>query len=399
MRPKLLITLFLAILALPALFVYVADPYQYFHKSFFAPDKFLKGSQRFQMPGILRHYVDEDSGVDTIIAGASLAQNYDLDLTAKAVGGNKAFSLSFPGGAPGEQALIIEKALKPGHIKHVFWTIDPGWRRSIDEANNSRTFPHFLYNSNWIDDLNYAYGADDMNLGLSYIMANSKHSPKWRSYEKYGAARVRMSPYVMYGSWAPLDEKRMLRVNDQIYREGKIKLINKRLKAQQADLTNGKLTFPTYADLDKDSFKTEKEILTDLFERYPDVEFTIVAPPIFSLFYYSRSSGIRDLTVHRARALVEISADYPNAQVYGFNDPDIINDIRYYKDEGHYDRGISRYILRQIADGERKLTLDNVDDYTDKLIKTIHQFDVENPFAKPDFVKSISFEGERVQSK
>lgn len=399
MRKYLLLLMFMFVSVIPGIFVWVVDPYQYFHKSYFAPMKFIKGSERMQMPGIIRNYIAKDTEFDTIVMGGSLSQNFEPKRIVDVLAGKKkALNFSFSGATPSEQVVVTANALNTGNVNTILWSLGVTWNKGLDTFNNNHHFPDYLYNSNPVDDLNYLYSLSVINRSISYFLKHTWISKYAKTYVAYGLPRVSLRRWHTYGAWAPFDEQEMHRMNTRMFSSRVLKQETKRLAATEKHVILGRRFISDYNDLPKDAFSSEEKVLKDFLENYPNVEFIFFIPPVSAFYYHSANQLDMEKTIYRAKAVVEIIKDYPNAKVVGFANPAIISDLRNYKDTVHFGRNIYRYITKKIDRDEGFLTQKNIAQYTDSLIAAIHSFDRKEPFSIPANPQKINFEGEWVGS-
>lgn len=399
MRKYILLLIFIFLAVIPALFVWVVDPYQYFHRSYLAPMKFIKGAERMQMSGIINNYIARDTEFDTIIMGGSLAQNFEPKEIVKVLGGKrKALTFSFSGAKASEQQFVSAKALDTGKVNHILWSLGVTWNNGLDIKNDNHHFPYYLYNSNPFDDFNYLFSFNVINQSVSYYLKHTSLRKYAKTYREFGVKRTRLRRWDQYGAWAPLNEKNMQRVNSRMFSSRVLKQETKRLAASERHVKNGKRFISPYEDLPKKAFSAEKEVLREFLEKYPDVEFTFVIPPVSAFYYHSARQLDMEKTIYRAKAVVEITKNYPNARVFGFAQSAIINDLRNYKDTAHFGRNIYRFMTKKMDANEGLLTAQNVDQYTKILKDNIHSFDRKNPFAIPGRSPKINFEGEWIGS-
>ena len=394
MRISLLLGLFFSIVFTPVGIIYILDPYQYFHKSYFTPNEFLRRMGRMQIPGVIKNYIGRGNEYDTIVLGGSLAENFESKLIKNSEKTkSKAINLAFSGATPAEQTFVAEHALATRKIKTALWTIGPAWRIDADEVNSVRTIPYYMYNNNYFDDLNYFYGLKNIQISIGYLLELTYFKRYFRYYRKMDIPPVRLIPWYQFGSWAPFTEPRMQIVNDRFLSPINRKRVERRLASTEERLLNGKLQVADFNSLPANAFNTEKVLLNKIIKKNPDVNFKFIFPPISTLYYHSSDKDNTDTAVNRAYALVDIVENYKNAKAFFMSESFIINDMRYYKDHAHYDRSISRYILRQIAKGNHELTRNNVDSYVSGLKKSIDNFDRKKPFIFPKHDKLIEFDG------
>lgn len=394
MRILLLFSLFFAIVSVPPVLVFLFDPYQYFHKSYFTPNKFIRRSGRMQFSGIIKNYIDKGEDFDAVILGGSLAQNFEPKWVSQLFDTEKnAISLAFSGATAAEQAFVAKHALATGKVKTALWSIGPGWRMGVDFVNNRRTMPYYMYNDNYLDDFNYLYGRKNIQVSLGYWFSLIFTRRVYYYYRRMGISSVPLVPWYEFGAWGPFDENDMEEMNQRLFAPAIQKKIKRRLEKTEKKLVNQKLPISSFNNLPANAFETEKKLLGDLAKSNPSVEFKLVFPPVSALYYHNAPQHNIDRTVNRAHALLEIAKDYNNVKAFFISEDYIINDLRYYKDAAHFDRSISRFILRQISRGNFELTSENVSTYIAKLKKSIGKYDRSNPFKFPSHRKVIGFDG------
>jgi hypothetical protein len=390
---------FCLIALLPAILVFVVDPYQYFRKSIFTPMKFLQAGQwgRMQAPGLIKNYIVEDQVFDSIVMGGSLSQNFEGDKIGSVLESDKkAIVMSFSGATPKEQTYVARKALETGNIKSIMWSFAPTWSNGLEVENQRHTFPFYLYNENPVDDINYLYGARSIKITLSYVLRQIGLHRYAYIYRNLGLPSGRIVSWKAFGSWAPFDEERMAKVNARLFSERTQKKQNRRLDNASEYYKNGMRIIPDYQDLPDDAFASEFSVLEEFFEEFPDVDFTLVVPPLSTLFYHASPQEMMERAVYRGKALVDFTKGMPNVRVFGFPEREIITDLRNYKDAVHFGRNVYRYMTKKMERNENLLTPENVDQYTSDLIKAIHEFDRENAFQYPDHPMKIDFEGNTI---
>ena len=384
---------------LPAIFVYTIDPYQFFHRSYFTPMKFVKINTRMQLSGIIKNYIAEDTEFDTIAMGASLGQNFDPQILVKTLGGDKkAITLASPGASPFEQTLVTRAALDTGKLEQVMWTFGPFWAGGLEAKNEKRTFPFYMYNSNPFDDLNYAFSSANINHSIGYVFDQTGLSRFRRIYRELGIERMRVLSWREFNSWAPLTEAKMTTINAKMFSKQRVRKVAAGLKYSKKFIIDRKLDIPEYSSLPNSAYESEREILVEFLEQNPEVDFTLIVPPVSALYYYIGNRDYVVKSVYRARALAEIVERYPNAKVFGFPEQIILNDLRNYKDPAHFGRNIYRYMMHKIAIGENQISLENIADYEARLLEAINAFDLDAPLAVPSTPLVIGFNGRLISA-
>ena len=78
------------------------------------------------------------------------------------------------------------------------------------------------------------------------------------------------------------------------------------------------------------------------------------------------------------RYIVESSKNMNNVYIYGFEDLPYSDDIRNYKDTGHYHYTFNSYILNAIAHNKHRLPIENIDTYLAEAERRLHIFDIDS---------------------
>ena len=352
-----------------------------------------------QLSGIIKNYIAEDTEFDTIAMGASLSQNFDPKILVKTLGGSKkAITLSFPGASPFEQTLVTRAALETGKLKQVLWTFGPFWAAGLEAKNEKRTFPFYMFNSNAFDDMNYAFSSTTLNRSIGYVFDHTWLNRYRRTYRGWGIERMQTFSWHQFNSWAPLDEAKMKKINAKMFSKERLKKISVGLEKNKKFIVDGKLDIPEYSSLPFSAYESERKTLVEFFKQNPEINFTLIVPPMSALYYYIGNRDYVVKSIYRARALAEIVEGYPNAKVFGFPQQIIMNDLRHYKDPAHFGRNIYRYMMHKISIGENQISLENIADYEARLIEAINALDLDEPLAVPISPPVISFDGRLISS-
>ena len=324
--------------------VYV-DPFFHYH----APLRwypYVVDDQVDMNPGLARH-MDYDS----VLLGSSMTVAFDTDWFAEEMG-IKTQKLSYNGAYPKDQAnildIIFDAKSKPDTtpLKRVFLGID---ELNYSALTTQTKFPvtDYLYDKNPFNDVKYIWNKDVL---LDYVIRpvlDRKDASQWNKIykqwwqpEHYNLANVRLY-------YTPAEE-----VPDKTPADEYIQGIERNLEVN----------------------------ILPYIEEHPDVEFTIFYPPYSILYWYDakRRSQI-DTIVKKYDYMTRRLLAYENVEVYFFqNDADIICDFNNYADHTHYSPEVCHYMVDCMKNGDRRVTLDNLETELESLRKLAYDYDYDS---------------------
>ena len=109
----------------------------------------------------------------------------------------------------------------------------------------------------------------------------------------------------------------------------------------------------------------DKYLLLNIKE-YENTKFILVFPP-YTRYEYSgwKQYNQPNYEIHKAiiRYLVDKSIIYKNLEIYGYEDNDFLDEIKYYKDFYHYDKSINSLMLDSFKNKTNIININNVDNY------------------------------------
>src|SRR5262245_6590005 len=120
--------------------VWTVDPLQVYHRAWYPPEL---GEERFQNPGLARHY-----DYAAVLVGSSYSQNFSpRELTREL--GLKTLKLSISGAFAHEEFQTVRLALRTGKPRLVLWNINhAAFTGGVDRVHDSAFFPAYLYDGN-----------------------------------------------------------------------------------------------------------------------------------------------------------------------------------------------------------------------------------------------------------
>ena len=316
------------------------DPFQQYRAPrLFAP-RFYNAWQRFEDPGIARHY-----DYDRLVTGSSIMENA-LPADFDQLLGGRTVNLSESAQSAFDAARLLQVALATGKPREVLMTLDfNAFSGAPARSGFEQPFPDYLYDTHAWNDLPYLLGLESTRksvetlLGLHWSRFNTDPARMWRWAEE----RTFSAKVAVHG----LDPANL---------NGHFRQPPRTLEGMQR------------------SFEAN---LAPLFESHPDVRFTLILPP-YSILVWSdfRERGQLDVTLAFREWLLGRVAPLANVEVFDFQaDPAIVMDLDNYTDIYHYSPGVTRRMIEAIAHGERRTTPRGVREADDWLRETTARVD------------------------
>lgn len=115
-------------------------------------------------------------------------------------------------------------------------------------------------------------------------------------------------------------------------------------------------------------------------EAHPETEFTIFYPPYSILYWYDAKRQDKiDTIVKKYDYMTRRLLEYDNVEVFFFqNQEDIICNFDNYADHTHYSPEICNYMVDCMADGTRRVTLDNLEEELELLSNLAKFYDYDS---------------------
>lgn len=330
-----LIIILTFLVAVGALVVWI-DPYFHYH----AP---LEGwyyelnDQRSQNDGITKHF-----SYNAIITGTSSIEN-TLSSEFDSLFGVESVKLPYPGATLKEINDNLEVAFAThDDIKCVLRVLDYSYLTTDkDEMRyDMGDYPEYLYDSNPFNDIQYLYNQDVILYSILPMLR-----------DKLTGAAGGITSFDNYGS----------SVSDTYSRENALSgTTSFGVAAQQDHLTEEEITTLTE--------NIEQNVIA-IANEHPETTFYLFFAPYSAVWYgYLKEEG----TLVEQFEAVEIAArlileQTENIELYAFSlNTDLTFNLDYYKDQAHYSPEVNSMILNWIANGEYRLTLDNLDEFMEQ---------------------------------
>lgn len=337
-----LIVLFIGLIGVIGLTVYV-DPFFQYHKplSWFP---YVVDDQVDMNPGLARN-MDYDS----ILLGSSMTVNFNTDWFMEEMG-LQTQKLSYNGAFPKDQSNIMDIVFKEKkeQVKAVFLGIDE-LNYSADTEQTKFPITDYLYDENHFNDIQYVLNKDVV---LNYIlrpMVDIKDKSDWN---------------MIYKPWW----------QDEHYQKALVLMYYEPAEEQDEETPAN-----TYIDAIAKNLDVN---ICPYIEAHPETTFYLFYPP-YSILYWNDVMREKELDAVIAKYdyMTRRLLTYDNVEMFFFqNDEEIICNLNNYADYTHYHGRICQYMTQCFANGEHRVTLDNMDEELNKLYQLAHNYDYDAIF-------------------
>ena len=299
----------------------VFDPFFQYHK----PLPGLKAvltEKEYQVPGTLKNFE-----YDSVIAGSSVAENYYNDWFNEGFDCNVVKAIRSYG-ATADLCYFLDMAFEHRELKYVFYNLDPSSLVADLEPTYELTgSPMYLYDDNYLNDLEYVLNKDVLFERIPYLLAQSlvgnydeNNSYNWSQWKQFNSDMA-LGLYMRRPEVAEM--------KTQNYYE---------------DLLQGNL-----------------RLLTEQIEAHPETDFYIFVPPYSMLWWDSTyRDGDTEAYLYNMEQAVTTLLNYENVNFFYFqNDREIITNLENYMDTLHFSQEINHYICNCMIEDSHRLTLEN----------------------------------------
>lgn len=316
------------LLVLTAFITVITDPFFHYHR----PLPFLSYrlyEERYINDGISRHF-----DFDALITGTSMAQNFkpsEMD----ALFDTHSVKETFSGAGYRELAENLDRALSRNpDLKYVLWTLDYNGLLRDAGWTQYEEYPLYLYDDTPFNDAPYLFNKSIFYHGVLHNMIMTLSGGPSTTMDEYS-------------SWE---------------RETGLEKVLSSYDRDELERSTGEFS--------KEDLNTVTETITSnitrIVNKYPDTTFYIFYTP-FSICYWDSYyvSNTMEKQIQAEQTATELLLDCPNVKLYNFFDQyDVICNLDYYSDGGHYCAEINSRILEWISQDTGLLTREN---YLDRL--------------------------------
>lgn len=359
------------ITVLPLLFlclIYIYDPLQIYHKSFFSDSLKLHESMRTQAAGIINNFE-----FNSIILGTSMLENTSSKEAEEKLGG-QFVNLSVSGSDFFEREPILSYALKKKNLNHVIYSLDSSYlhvhnidEKFVDELKNKRKTFEFLYDNNPFNNIKAYWNNKFLTCTLVFSMSsectgvnnNLDHPNSWYADPNH------------YSRFGGIDNWFSSKNSSQI---------KKTLASivESAENPTKKIKINIEENVESATKYIDKYLLKYV-KQYPDTNFHIVFPPYSRMNYAIwKNTNVSDYEIHKEviRFMALQSRHLNNLYIYGWENYSFLDDISNYKDLGHYHPSINSLMLSSIIEKDALITHDNVTSYLAQADKKATDYDI-----------------------
>ena len=324
-------------------------------------------------PDSTRYLVDvvaKDPSIDTILIGGSTSAFFTRQMMNSILPGTKnGFNLSYQAPRVGERALVTAQVMQHTHAKHVLLAAD--WIYALrGQTEIENAFPGYLYDDTPLNDIRMV-NIITMRVARAILASRSVWLADW-DWGIYQRSRERS-----YRRFQTVESMNGLRTEIEKYRNDTN--VPSMRSCADFDAVNDQL-IPFAKAL------SAKHIALDIF-----------FPPYSLAFYYdwiatpSRrallGSALLNDQLRVRRCLVEALAGMQGVRIFAFDNEDwLTGDLKNYSDTAHvFDVAVYRYMLKSIAEGSHRLTMQTVDADADELRRHVKSYTLTNSnFGKAD---------------
>ncbi len=341
---KRLIAVIAAELALIAAWVWLLDPYYQYHEPFFGLRAVLNDRDN-QMAGTIHNF-----RYDSLLAGSSVAENFDTDWLNAAYGCDTLKTIR-ASGSMADLLYYVEMAEEEQEIKNIFWCIDIFAMNAPAETTlYGEDVPRYLHTKTILDDLPYLYNKEIILEKIPAMVVSSLKGINTGGQAYHWAAGKNFSA------------------------ESAMKWYDRPADA-------GRNVTPKDPEMYEETVEKNVKLLAGQIEEHPDIQYRFLFPP-YSMLWWD-CAWVNGEEEERFRILEEtipMLLSFDNAEVYYFqNDRDIICNLDNYMDMIHYSPEVNQFMLEQMQAGNYRLTEENWEETLAdmrELARSIHEEEI-----------------------
>jgi hypothetical protein len=319
-----------------ALFNFVIDPLQLFHKPILTPARY-SADARQQNAGLIH-----SQEFNAVFMGSSLGVHFrqsDIDRYL----GVHSLKLSMSGATSRVQSFVLDAALKKP-VKTVIWEMDYFIFRDGPSIESDATFPADLYRMNLKGMAEYVSSLDTGRESLWMLL---------RQIHSVDAIALRLSSasYLKFTS----DDVDSL---SAFPRSADLSALYNAKKAMAAYLVFKQPVRPWGYEYDVMVPNFERDVIA-LIDRHPDVKFEIYFPP-YSILHFAAMRDVAPTTMttffrlasYMNRRLLERQ----NVDLFDFRDiEEVTHNLDNYLDTVHHSPQVDRQVLEWLRDGQHRV--------------------------------------------
>ncbi len=310
------------ILLLLCIFVVVLfDPFFQYHK----PLKGLKAvltDKEYQCVGSLKTF-----DYDSVIAGSSVSENYYNDWFNQGFDCNVIKAIRSYG-ATADLCYLLDIAFSCQDLKYVFYNLDPSALTADPKTTYELTgCPMYLYDDNYINDVEYWLNKGVLMEKIPYMVANSligdydeNNSYNWAQWKEFNSDMI-LGLYIRKPSISEMKPEKYY----------------------------------------EDVLRKNLDLLTERINSHPETVFYIFIPP-YSMLWWDNiyREGDTEAYLYNLEQAMQELVRYDNVKLFYFqNNREIITNLENYMDIIHFSPDINRYICESLIDGKHQVNEEN----------------------------------------
>lgn len=309
------------LLLICALTVILFDPFFQYHKPL-SGLKAVLTEKEYQVPGTLKNFE-----YDSVIAGSSVAENYYNDWFNEGFDCNVIKAIRSYG-ATADLCYFLDMAFEYRDLKYVFYNLDPSALVADPEPTYELTgSPMYLYDDNYLNDLEYILNKDVLFERVPYLLAQSL-AGDYDENDSYN-----------WSQWKQFNSDMALG-----------------LYLRRPDIAEMKPQ-DYYEELLCDNLN----LLTERISAHPETTFYIFVPPYSMLWWDSTyRDGDTEAYLYNMEQAMATLLEYENVRFFYFqNDREVITNLENYMDTLHFSQDINHYICNCMIEESHEITIDN----------------------------------------
>lgn len=361
----------LGLLAKAAVSLWV-DPLQIYHDQRSAIPQYHH-DERWQTPGLVRKYFQEERSKKTAILGTSMLRNSLASETERYARLPDALNLVISGAHHGELTATLGM-LKESSLEHVVLSLDNTlyFDNGTPRYNPTSFFPDYLYTANSLSKLQAFFNDTVWQMASDILAKNFKYLRDLETRAYWMADSAASKGFTRYvEANLPVFAREYERKREAIGRECR------EILAGDPRSCCKDIALPP-----------QTELVLDTIAGMKNVDFHILIPPNATVMWALDERKLRH-HVCILRLLVQRLEKIPNAKLYAFSDMGIIgNNLANYYDDLHYGLGVNRYMLKAIGQQKHIINAATIDAYVDGFVRNIMNFRV---YSDPSY--TVTFEG------
>lgn len=321
----------------------VLDPFYQYHVPCLGMPVILDNAV-YQTPGAARNLEYTD-----VIVGTSMTENFHTSWFDEELGWNT-MKLSYSGARSSDLNAIFSSIFsREEPVGHVFMDINdyqltsPSWTAYVER-------PEYLYDTRISNDYLYIYNKDVLTDGWERVLDGLK------GVESNIDMAYTWEEETLFGAELTLDSARETR-EALLHASEDITPLEQKLAVCQENLDN----------------------IIPFIEQNPDTEFIVYFPP-YSMLYWEQIvlKGNLEDTMEIYRYAISRFLEHENVSVYYFHrEEEIITELENYRDVCHHRPEYNRYIFDCIKQGERRVTVENLDNVVQDMYEFARDYNYE----------------------